>query len=165
MKKNAGVQYSAFCAFFAFCSLLSLVPSCATPISWAPDYKAARGTVHVDISVYKTGGMVSVEEELRTLAPFFLLESGLLMAHEGEQADFTMEIQAHEREYQIGWHAKRSLSLGVRFLNGNGNTISSAQVISNRGTLSDAKKVNAMLAAATKRALRKAAEALEWNER
>ncbi|MDR0557879.1 MAG: hypothetical protein LBG43_08470 [Treponema sp.] len=166
MKKNTGVQSLDFCALFAFCSLLLLITSCTTPVSWAPDYdKEARGTVHVDISVYKAGGMASIEEELRTLAPFFLLKNRLLTAHEGENAGFTMEIQAHEREYQSGWDAKRSLSLSVRFLDGNGNTVSAAQVISNKGTLSDAKKLKTMLAAAAKLALRKAAKALKWSGR
>ncbi|MDR1074283.1 MAG: hypothetical protein LBL45_11540 [Treponema sp.] len=76
-----------------------------------------------------------------------------------------MEMQAYEREYQSGWDAKRSLSMSVRFLNDNGNTISADQVIGDRGTLSDAKKLKNMLSTATKLALRKALKALKRSGR
>jgi hypothetical protein len=162
MRKNVGIQFSDSHAFFAFCSLFLLITSCTTLVSWAPDYtKKTSGTVRLDISVYKTGGIASIEEDLRTLASFFLLKNGLFTANEGEKADFTMEIQAHEREYQSGWDVKRSISLSVRFFDSDGSAIAAAQVINNRGILSDARKLKRMLSIATRFASKKLAKTLK----
>jgi hypothetical protein len=66
------------------------------------------------VSVDRTGGWVSVEKEIRGLAPLLFWERGYRVVPAGEGADYAADIRVREREYVSGWQTKRSLAVEVR---------------------------------------------------
>jgi hypothetical protein len=74
-----------------------------------------RGTIKViGVSVDRSGGWDSVEKEAAALAPLFFWERGYRTVGGDETADYAADIQAREREYNLGWHTRRSLAVEVR---------------------------------------------------
>jgi hypothetical protein len=120
--------------------------------------KKIKGTIHLDnISVYKTGNMASIEQEIQTLAPLLFYEYGLPVVVSEEKADYSADIQVHEREYQKDWKTRRSISLEVRILNEKGLPVAVGQIIPKGITLSDAKDLKRVL----KRGIARASRALK----
>jgi hypothetical protein len=136
MKKRNAMR-----VLFPFC-IISFT-ACASFDTWNRDVSdAVTARVFVkEVSVYKTGGMASVEEELRAFTPVFLMKNRLLAVNDAESADLIAEIQAHEREYRNGWDTKRSISLMVSFFDTGGRLVAASHATADTGTLSDAEKL------------------------
>jgi hypothetical protein len=120
------------------------------------------------VSVDRNGGWVSVEKEIRGLAPLLFWERGYRVAAAGEGADYTADIRAREREYASGWQTKRSLAMEVRLWpageetpdyqepeNGKALPLAAGRVtnLGNR-SFSSSETTGRMLAAAVKKALK-----------
>jgi hypothetical protein len=77
--------------------------------------KLLRGSICIAaVKVDRTGGWDSIEKEFAALAPLYFWEQGCRVVPDGEDADYTAEIQAREREYNSGWRTRRSLAVEVR---------------------------------------------------
>jgi hypothetical protein len=66
------------------------------------------------VKVDKQNGWLSIEQEIRDMAPLFFLEAGFGGAAPAAGPLYIAEIQAREREYIRGWKTRRSLSVEVR---------------------------------------------------
>ncbi|MDR1238937.1 MAG: hypothetical protein LBK27_02375 [Treponema sp.] len=86
-------------------------------VSWFLAKETAAPVVRirlVSVSVDRSGSWASVEKEIRGLAPLLFLDQGCRVVAPGEEADYTADIRAREREYASGWETKRSLALELR---------------------------------------------------
>jgi hypothetical protein len=111
------IFFAAAALFLGACESLSF--NYYPGASWsAPPEGGTRpvlGTVYLEaVSVDRNGGWVSVEKEIRGLAPLLFWERGYRVVSTAEGADYSAEIRAREREYASGWQTKRSLAMEVR---------------------------------------------------
>jgi len=73
-----------------------------------------RNTINITgVQVDRSGGWDSVEREITALAPLYFWNNGRMVVTE-EKPAYTAEIQAREREFNLGWSSKRSLAVEVR---------------------------------------------------
>jgi hypothetical protein len=84
--------------------------------SWyALELRNPKGRVEVaEVKVDKLTGWLSIENEIRDMAPLLFLEGGFGGASPAAGPLYAAEIQAREREYIQGWKTRRSLSVEVR---------------------------------------------------
>ena len=68
----------------------------------------------IGIKVDRAGGWDSVEREITALAPLYFWNSGRMVVAAEKGPAYAAEIQAREREFNLGWRTKRSLAVEVR---------------------------------------------------
>jgi hypothetical protein len=76
----------------------------------------AQGTVTVD----KSSGWASIENEISRLAPGLFSEKGYRVADKDSGSDYIFDVTAIEREYLKGWKTERSISVEVLIYPGGG---------------------------------------------
>jgi hypothetical protein len=97
--------------------------------SW-PGSKHVKGKVKLrEITVDRTGGTVSLEEEARGLVFMYLREEGYFPAGEDEDEDYLVDMILREREYIAGWKTRRSLAADLCFWPGSLSAASSSAAV------------------------------------
>ena len=106
-----------FACFFISCDTMPSGYSGSE--SWSmPDNAKTKtkiwGTIKLaGVSVDRSGGWDSIEKEVTALAPLYFWKQGCRLAGPDDRADYTARISLREREYSLGWHTRRSLSVEV----------------------------------------------------
>ncbi|GHV69447.1 hypothetical protein AGMMS49928_11840 [Spirochaetia bacterium] len=122
----------------------------------------------INIEVEKTGGWISLEEEIGGMIPLIFGESGYAFLPGTSGADYAVDVRAREREYTKGWETKISLSLEIRLWpdggdneeNYRGTPLAAAQILSTgNDSFSSSKQLNRML----RKAVKKTIDILEKN--
>ncbi|GHU02749.1 hypothetical protein FACS1894147_05330 [Spirochaetia bacterium] len=133
--------------------------------SW-PTGKAIQtvATVRIiNIEVEKSGGWISLEEEIGGMIPLIFGESGYAFIPGTSGADYAVDVHVREREYTKGWETKISLSLELRLWpdagadekNYRGTPLAAAQILSTgNDSFSSSKQLNRMLRKAVKKIIK-----------
>jgi hypothetical protein len=99
-------------------SCASLPPGTGGGNSWySPAAGTLRGGVEIaEVRVDKQTGWLSIEEEIRDLAPLLFLEAGFggPGSVPAGAPRYRADIQLREREHTLGWKTMRSLSVELR---------------------------------------------------
>lgn len=109
--KNTVICLAAFSGMLAAsCSTLSI----KNTSSWSredshPERKLKAGRISAD----KPGGGRSIEREISELLPLLFLEKGYLFVENEDGIDYVVDVRATERDYYVGWEAKKSVSMEV----------------------------------------------------
>ncbi|MDR1174191.1 MAG: hypothetical protein LBK83_01805 [Treponema sp.] len=91
------------------------LPSRYSIRSW-PGSNYVKGRVKLrEITVDRTGGTSSLEEEARGLVFMYLREKGYSPVGEDEDGDYLVDMILREREYISGWKTKRSIAADLCF--------------------------------------------------
>ena len=117
-------QRFVFCiaAAFVLPALLLTALSCQTNHithreAWytGGDGHGERRTVFVrSVTVNRAGGWDSIHSEVSGLVPLLLWKQGLHPVSDYREADYSLDVRLHEREYLSQWRTMRSLALEVR---------------------------------------------------
>lgn len=103
----------AVTAFFVSCG--TSLPSWYSIRSW-PGSNHVKGRIKLrEITVDKTGGTSSLEEEARGLVFMYLRERGYSPAGEDGDEDYLVDMILREREYISGWKTRRSIAADLCF--------------------------------------------------
>jgi hypothetical protein len=146
-------------AFFSGCSSFSV--DSTENSSWKPDeIEKAKGTIRiVSVSADKAGEWGSLEKEINDLLPLLFSEESYFVVPASEEADYSVEVKAREREYPEGWRTKRSLSVEVRLWAGNSDgplpLAAGRSLIHGTKSLASSKTLNTMLRKAIRLAVRR----------
>jgi hypothetical protein len=129
-----------------FTSCAAIAPMQVSEAWQAPKSGKVKNTIHIDsISVSKAGSALSIEQELKNIAPLYFWEHLLLTVPSEQASDYTVNIYAREREYQLGFQTKRSVSMEV-ILQKDGQVLAVGQVISEgKGNLLSSERINHIL--------------------
>lgn len=102
--------------------MTALLVSCGTSLPPRYSIRSWRGSNHVkgrvklrEITVDRTGGTASLEEEARGLVFMYLLKEGYSPAGEDDDEDYLVDMILREREYIAGWKTRRSLAADLCF--------------------------------------------------
>jgi hypothetical protein len=86
----------------------------AWPGRFAKKDAAIQGTLRLGtIDVDKPGGSYSVEREINAILPLLFWEMGYVFEPATGNADYIVDVYARERDVQLGWNTKKSISLEV----------------------------------------------------
>lgn len=101
-----------FCLWCGGCASASL--SIKTAAAWSQSgveqpRKLRAGYIRAD----KKGSAASVEREIAELLPLIFLEKGFVFVADGCPVDYVVDVRATEREYYLGWKAKKSISMEI----------------------------------------------------
>jgi hypothetical protein len=140
------------------------LPSWYSIQSW-PNSNSVKGTVRLrDITIDKTGGTASLEEEARGLVLMYLREEGYFPAGDDDDADYLADLTLREREYIAGWKTRRSLAADLCFRPGDLSTdspsaalmpVSASRVVSTGDlSLSSSKTLGKMIRLAVRRGIK-----------
>jgi hypothetical protein len=141
-------------------SVLFLASCSSAPAeSWIFLNKEQAKTMSMSVFIDKTGSTAGIEQELSDMARLCFWDYGFLVVQ--DNAIYTAEIDAREREYLMGWNNKRSVSLEVR-LKKDGETLAVGRVLSKgSNSLSSSKAMNKLLNMAVKKMIDSLTAALE----
>jgi len=66
------------------------------------------------VQIERSGGWDSVEREAASLAPLFFWDQGCRVVSAEESPQYAAYIWIRERDFNLGWNSKKSLSVEVR---------------------------------------------------
>jgi hypothetical protein len=146
----------------------STIPGITESRSWSfPEGQEMVGTVWISpVSADKAGGWLSVESEMMDLLPLLFMKKNYLVVSRPEDAMYTVEAKAREREYLSGWRTRSSVSVEIYIRPGERSPDTSAGAlplaagrvtVQGSRSLSSSKTLSGML----EKAITKAVKALE----
>jgi hypothetical protein len=110
--KNCVLVFGLLCSL----CLAGACSSFSKSRSWsALKEEEIAGTLWVaSVKADKAGAWSSVENEAAGLLPLLFLEHRLKTVGEGEAADYVAELNLRERDINLGWESRASLSVELR---------------------------------------------------
>jgi hypothetical protein len=116
---------------FLVLAIAAFLVSCGTSLPPRHSIRSWHGSNYVkgrvklrEITIDRTGGTVSLEEEARGLVFMYLLKKGYSPAGEGEGEDYLVDMTLREREYIAGWKTRRSIAADLSFWPGSLSAVS-----------------------------------------
>lgn len=100
-------------AMFLSCEALPFGNSSSQSWHISDSGKAKLAVALLGVHVDRAGGWDSIEREALSLAPLYFWEQGYRVVNTGEQPEFVAKIQIRERDFNLGWRSKKSLSIEV----------------------------------------------------
>jgi len=113
MRKNTVKIFILFLLAVMFLSCEAL-PNLPASQSWKTSDDAGKTTLTIlGVYVDRTGGWDSIEKETLSFAPLYFWEQGFRIVGSDEEPEYAAQIQLREREFNLGWRSRRSLSAEV----------------------------------------------------
>lgn len=103
------ILFSVGCGGCAGASLSIKTASAWSQGGGEKNRKLRCGQIRAD----KSGAAASVEREIAELLPLVFLEKGFVFVADGRPVDYVIDVRATERDYYLGWEAKKSISMEI----------------------------------------------------
>lgn len=115
MNKNFLTKIIVFSLLVIFFSCEALPFNRSSSQSWLiPESENTWTTLTLlDVQVDRIGGWDSIERETLSLAPLYFWGLGCKVVSAGEEPEYAARIQIRERDFDLGWESKKSLSVEV----------------------------------------------------